>query len=135
MNEFFTVVLNRFLVLLAFTVLDVLGGIYVSWKNNEFSLELLPEFLKTFVGYLLAWVTFEVLGYLPGYLGVNIGVQALELLAQYSGEVVFGLVIVKYSASLLSHVQYILGKDIKLLNAVGIVADWDVRKFEDDDPQ
>ena len=133
MPEFFNQILNRFFVLLAFAVLDCLGAVYLAWKSDSFSLEELPEFLKTFVGYLFAWVSFEAVGFLPGYLNVNVGSQALELLAQYSGEAVFSLVLIKYVASLLTTLQSILGKDIRVLNAVGIRS-WYV-KPEPPDPK
>jgi hypothetical protein len=120
LSPFFAGLLNRFFVLLTFAVLDVIGAVYLAWKDGSFELEYLPSFLKTFVGYLFAWVSFEAIGFLPGYLNVNIGSEALGLLAEYSGEAVFTLVLVKYVASLLATVQSILGKDIRVLNAIGI---------------
>ncbi len=133
MPEFFNQLLNRFFVLMAFAVLDTLGAVYLAWRAGSFELEYLPNFLKTLVGYLFAWVSFEAVGFLPSYLGVNIGSQAVELLAQYSGEAVFTLVIIKYASSLLATLQSILGKDIPMLNKVGIKS-WYV-KPEPPDPE
>jgi hypothetical protein len=100
--EFLVSLLPRIYLLLIVALLDVLAGALVAVKHGEFRWEKVPEFLLEFVTYGFGWLSLEILAFLPGYVGVDLG-GLLDLLTGYSGGAVFLFVAGKYITSVLSH--------------------------------
>ncbi|HZX14879.1 MAG TPA: hypothetical protein VFF49_10840 [Thermodesulfobacteriota bacterium] len=98
-----------FLIIIA--VLDVVGGILEAWKTGTFKWEELPGFLQTLVLYFWAWMSAELLGFLPKYFNIDISGLA-EILSQYSGTTVYVLVIGKYVSSIITHISKFIGGEL-----------------------
>jgi len=88
-------------------LLDFMGGAVLAWYNGVFSWETAPRFFQTGLLYLWAWLTAEILGFLPLLLGVEIAGWG-DALADYGPEAVFVAIVVgKYVASIVGNIKQI----------------------------
>lgn len=109
--------LSMLIILVVFAVLDVIGGSLIAWKQGEFRWEKVPEFLKTFVSYLWAWISAELIGFLPALLNVQVA-GLTELVANYMGSAVFAFVVLKYVTSIVTHIQNTNALPLRAENAL-----------------
>jgi hypothetical protein len=91
-------------------LIDLVGGVGLAWARGTFDLEKLPRFLVTAVLFGWAWVTVELIFFLPGALGIEVD-GLLDLFAGLTPKAVYALVVVKYATSIYKNVGAILRMD------------------------
>lgn len=104
LTEFIAAKLPQLIVMSVFALLDLIGGILIALKMKEFKWECVPEFVKTFAVYLWSWVSAELVSFLPIALGVAVNGLA-QIVVGFAGGAVYAFVILKYVASILTHIQ------------------------------
>ena len=113
-----------FVILLTLAVLDLTAGTFSAIKSGTFDLKKFPQFLMTFVKWVLTWFILETLMLLFSALGQFLPEGLLltvnEMLSAYSGVVVFGGAVIAYVASILGHLQDNTGPG-RLSNGLGKV--------------
>ena len=99
-------------------LLDLLGGVLLAWRSGTFKWAELPKFMQKASGWLFSWLAFELLGFLPGLLAINIpGLASVTL--GYTGDAVYAGALIKYVADVLGHVSA-LGVASQSLGKLGI---------------
>jgi len=121
LGQFLQTLLPKLGVLVLVAFLDLVGGVVVALRSGSFQWEKLPEFLKSFVMYLYAWLTAEAIWFVLGSIGVDL--EGLwGLFEDYSGSAVFAGVLIKYGSSIVGHLQVILGRSSQTLAKLGLPA-------------
>lgn len=96
------------LALVVVMLLDFIGGASLAYIEKRFRFEELPNFLITGVLFGWAWLTAEMIFFMPVLLGIEI-VGYQELFAEYAPKAVLTFVIItKYGSSIVGHIKAIL---------------------------
>lgn len=90
---------------------DLALGTAIAVNDGEFKWEELPRFLKGFVLFYLAFLAAQVFEFLPELL-TDSPPGYTELVANFTGPVIYGLVLAKYLASIGGHIARVFGGDI-----------------------
>jgi hypothetical protein len=102
----FNGLLTPLIFIVTLALVDFIGGALTALFAGMFKLEKVGDFAKTLVIWLFAWIAAELLGFLPGFLGVEIQGYK-ELIAQNAGGAMLGFIVLKYAASILGHIASI----------------------------
>ena len=118
--EWFLGLLPNLYFLLALVVLDLIGGVLIAILNKSFLLEKIADFVKSATLKFWAYLTVSLLAALPNFFGVEVKGYG-DLLVEYSGEVVYGAIILSYLASILGHLASVgIPKLPNLVKYVGV---------------
>jgi len=91
--------------LTVFALVDLGGGLLVAFRvTNAFSLEKVPDFLKTFFAYLWMWLSAEILVFAYTQSGIEIS-GFTEAIQNIAPKVVFGFFALKYVTSITGHIM------------------------------